>query len=153
MLQADGISGGGLRGEFDVLPWGRWALGIAIAGSTSDILLDDVGTYVNTIDTRAVATLSYTHERGRWHVRGLAGLGVVRTTIDGWVNGYEQSGTAAFPMVELSAMVGRELRGGWAIAAGPVFTIYKQEMFSANMEVTIVRDGEVMAFAGVRKRL
>ena len=149
--------GAGIRGDVDVIRRRGWTLGLGLSGSNSS--LEIVGSssfgYLETVDIRAVASLSRSYDRGPWQLRFQGGAGVVRTTADGtdFSNGRRLYATGVFPTAELSVMVGRRLFDHWAVAAGPVVTWYAQEMHTQSMEVMMRRDADLSGFIGVRRRL
>lgn len=170
MVRMEGGGGGGFRADLDVVSRGRWtaglSLGVAHGISNDHVVGVQTGT-LETIDWRGTVTLARTSRRGAWDLRLAGGLGVAKTKASGYTGDfgigdsfYDGEGVAA--TAELSAQLSYRFGSGWAVAAGPLVTFYKQELAGTMsdsetfepMPNTIIRDRpELSMFAGFRRAL
>jgi hypothetical protein len=161
MTQMGGEGAFGARAELDILRRGRWSLGGSLVGTSAHFTVDDGASYgyLETIDIRALATLARvtTWGGGKWQLRLSVGAGVMSTNASGELGIEHLDAHGVFPTAEASALFARELRGGWAIAAGPLVTWYSQsyklDYNDGAMSTLTRRDLELMAFGGIRRRL
>jgi hypothetical protein len=159
MAQIGGEGGGGLRAELDIKRRGKWSIGAALAGSSSNMQIDDglSGGYLDTVDVRLLATLARTTQLGRWDMKLSLGAGVMSTYAEGELGTERLEAQGVFPTAEASVMFGREFRGGWGFAVGPIVTWYSQSFTldynDGGMTTLSRRDLQVMAFGGIRHRL
>ncbi len=121
-----------------------------------------------TRDVRAVGTLARTSRFGAWELRVAGGVGVVRTSVNGFVasrtTGYFNE-EGVFPTAEVSVQLSRRIGRHWAIAAGPVVSWYDQQFDAlvideaslggpTPMPMPIDRtDAELRLFAGLRHEI
>jgi hypothetical protein len=161
MTQMGGEGAYGARAELDIARRGRWIFGGSLAGTSAHFTVDDGASYgyLETIDIRALASLARvtTWGGGKWQLRLSLGAGVMSTNASGELGIVHLDAHGVFPTAEASALFARELRGGWAIAAGPLVTWYSQsfklDYNDGAMSTLTRRDLELMAFGGIRRRL
>jgi hypothetical protein len=128
MFAMSGNGGGGVRGELDLKTRKSLTFGIAASFSTWGATFYDHGETLETLDGKALAYLAIGAKRGRWHLRGALGAGLVYThaTVQQWSSGGYYEAGGLFPVGELSAAVGREVTDRWQLYAGPIFSAYAQ---------------------------
>jgi hypothetical protein len=147
-----GTASTGLRAELDLFRRGGWTLGIAVGGTTAEIPRRDGMALYPILELRGMASLGYSVQRGRWHLRLQGGVGVVQARSTSSVEGEHISFNGPRPAVEASAMLGRELLEHWAVAAGPMLTWYRQEI-SDGMAIFFQHGTDATLFLGIRRQL
>lgn len=167
-LRVEDGGGAGVRGEIDLAARGPWSAGIALAGSRSYTQLYGGWNYgsLTTHDLRATGIVARTSHHGAWDLRFAAGLGLVRTTVDGYVSDDQSTDSYAGEGLSATGEVGIQLsrRFGphWAIGAGPLATFYQRNLeatrfddvsFEASGMTVSRRTAEVSLFAGLRRAL
>jgi hypothetical protein len=151
----------GLRLEVDILRRGAWNFGAAGSATGGEVPLTSSSGdgYMSLRDLKLMAYVARVTQRGRWQLRPAAGVGVMQTdglAYDGY-SFYEFSG--AFPTVEASLTVSRELGKSWALYAGPLgtVTIEQFEVMSSTLDYSprMLSRGvmDIGLFGGVRRRL
>jgi hypothetical protein len=153
-------SGAGLRLDADLIRRGKWLFGAAVSGSNSQMdLMSSSGLGSMTVDDyKAVAYVARVSSFGRWELRPSVGVGVVYTTGRAWDPYMNYSLSGAFPTVEASLGVSRELGASWAIYGGPLATVVDQqfEVFAPSdlYPRTLSRGNlDLVLLLGVRHRL
>ena len=146
----------GVRAEIDLRTRGNWVFAVGASLQNAEVgLYDGSGSgMIDTTDLRAVASIAWTKQRGRWQLRLGVGAGLMFTTAEGDFDGDLIQADGASPTLELSALVSRELTARWALAAGLILTATHQEYVipSSDSMLVLTRDGETHGFAGLRRR-
>ena len=163
MAAMSGTGGGGVRGEWDLKNRGWATLGIAASVSQSgvDYYTADYYGYgtIQMIDTKALGYLALGSSWGKWHLRSSIGLGAVFTRAMTETSNGSQEAAGLFPTGELTLSIGRDITQSWALSAGPVVSIYAQEMNIDSMgpdyysSSTLMRGIDAMMFFSLRHRL
>jgi hypothetical protein len=158
-----GVHGGaGARAEIDLYTRAGWSIaaGLAVSGANAETYETGVGRGLHTRDFRAVAMVTHTWSVGDWQLRlgGGVGMRYISAVIESDpFNGMYQLGRNATeimaPTVEASALVAHAFDNSWAIFFGPIATRYDLVSRTGGDTVELPRDGELMAFAGIRHRL
>ena len=162
MFAMSGTGGGGVRGEIDLRARPAWSVGAVASLSQSGMMVYEPymgasGT-LDTTDLKLLGYVASTARIGRWQFRPALGLGVVytRAVIDmpSAATSYGEA-EGAFPTAEASFAVARELGERWAVAAGPVFSLYFQEYQVPSTYGSVEmqrRDVQTMMFVSLRHR-
>ncbi len=159
MFQPGSHGGAGLRADIDLHRRGKWTFGAILAASTQSMPIEDgfSGGTMDTVDVRALGYVARTSSFRHWDLRVSLGAGVMSTSASGNLGADRLEARGTFPTAEVSLLLARELRPGWAIAVGPVATWFAQSFQlrypDGGMSTLDRRAVEVMAFGGLRYRL
>ncbi|HEY5943963.1 MAG TPA: hypothetical protein VIV40_00655 [Kofleriaceae bacterium] len=158
-----GTGGGGIRAEWDLKTRGAMTFGLATSASTSGMMVygqtwEDSGK-LETFDGKLLGYAGLDGQRGRVHLRGTVGAGLVFTEAMLDQPSMYSEASGVFPMAEATATVGYELGSNWAFSLGPIISVYVQkyqmESTSAGYysSTTLRRDLEATMFITMRYRL
>jgi hypothetical protein len=161
---------GGVRLDADVWTRGKYSIGAALSSTSGhmEVIASQGVGLMTSRDIKLMATGSHTwSSSGRWFARGAAGVGLVHTdvliTIDepsftSTYTWYEAAGWTG--VAEASLIGGAELGKNWSFNAGPVVTLYAQNLHaydaSGYMPETVDfqrRDLQLMFYGGLKYRL
>jgi len=156
-----GTDGGGIRAELDWKAGRHATLGfVGSVSATGMDIWDGNYTEMAHIDLYDVKLLGFGAlgtEWGKWRLRATVGAGVVVTAAVVEQAYSSKTATGAFPVGEVGVALSRDLGAKWALAVGPVLSIYLQEFqlqgFGAYGYEVLGREVDTMMYLAARYRL